>query len=253
MSISSDFLLKRVTRGPINSRPRNLNTNFRLLVHEIAVYSHAIRPIDVSTIIPVVSWRTQIYDCCGVNLNYTNRGYFNLLKMFITLKKSCRLICTVTHSIRYFLIITYLLQYFHRLLLMYIQLYSSFNDNIDLVQTNKRRASSNRLLILGMIKRTISYKSRSILLQSLVRPHLEYCTVAWSPYYQKDKKILEKKFKDASLVWYLDWASFLMKIGYNLYICGLLKIDDWEPIWSKYTGCTTVYLQWILRPFLNVI
>jgi len=23
-------------------------------------------------------------------------------------------------------------------------------------------------------------------------PHLEYCTVAWSPYYQKDKKILEK-------------------------------------------------------------
>ena len=50
--------------------------------------------------------------------------------------------------------------------------------------------------ILGMIfKRTIAYKSTGILLQlykSLVRPHLEYCTAAWTPHYQKDKKLLEK-------------------------------------------------------------
>jgi len=66
-------------------------------------------------------------------------------------------------------------------------------------QCNQAHAKANR--ILGMIKRTISYKSRGILLQlykSLVRPHLEYCTVAWSPYYQKDKNLLEK-FNDASL------------------------------------------------------
>jgi len=46
-----------------------------------------------------------------------------------------------------------------------------------------------------MIKRTISNKSADILLQlykSLVRPHLEYCTAAWCPLYQKGKKLLEK-------------------------------------------------------------
>jgi len=30
------------------------------------------------------------------------------------------------------------------------------------------------------------------LYKSLVRPHIDYCTVAWSPYYVKDKVLLEK-------------------------------------------------------------
>lgn len=52
---------------------------------------------------------------------------------------------------------------------------------------------ANRML--GMIKRTIVYKNPYILAtlyKSLVRPHLEYCCSAWSPYYQKDKDSLEK-------------------------------------------------------------
>ena len=43
---------------------------------------------------------------------------------------------------------------------------------------------------LGLIYRTISYKSPDILLKvykTLVRPHLEYCVSAWSPHYVKDK------------------------------------------------------------------
>ena len=46
-----------------------------------------------------------------------------------------------------------------------------------------------------MIRRTVSYKSRDVLLRlykSLVRPHLEYCISAWSPYYSKDKQLLER-------------------------------------------------------------
>jgi len=46
-----------------------------------------------------------------------------------------------------------------------------------------------------MIKRTIVYKSADTLVRlykSLVRPHLEYCTAAWSPHYLKDRKLLEK-------------------------------------------------------------
>jgi len=49
--------------------------------------------------------------------------------------------------------------------------------------------------MLGMINRTITCKSQQTLLQlykTLVRPHLEYCTVVWSPHYKKDKDLLEK-------------------------------------------------------------
>jgi len=48
---------------------------------------------------------------------------------------------------------------------------------------------------LGMIGRTIKYKNKSILLslyKSLVRPHLEYCTLMWSPHYAIDNHMLEK-------------------------------------------------------------
>ena len=30
------------------------------------------------------------------------------------------------------------------------------------------------------------------LYKTLVRPHVEYCVSAWSPYYRKDKELLEK-------------------------------------------------------------
>ena len=48
---------------------------------------------------------------------------------------------------------------------------------------------------LGMINRSIQYKSKSVLLclyKTLVRPHLEYCTQIWSPHYSRDKQLLEK-------------------------------------------------------------
>jgi ribonucleases P/MRP protein subunit RPP40 len=49
--------------------------------------------------------------------------------------------------------------------------------------------------VLGMIRRTISYKTPEILLplyKSLVRPLVEYCVPAWSPHYNKDKILLER-------------------------------------------------------------
>jgi hypothetical protein len=49
--------------------------------------------------------------------------------------------------------------------------------------------------MLGMVARTIKSRSPVILVniyKSIVRPHLEYCSPAWSPYYIKDKELLEK-------------------------------------------------------------
>ena len=68
-------------------------------------------------------------------------------------------------------------------------------------------ASKKANRALGMISRTIKYKSKSVLLslyKSLVRPHLEYCTPVWSSHYVKDKHMLEK-FSTASIYkngWY---------------------------------------------------
>jgi len=46
-----------------------------------------------------------------------------------------------------------------------------------------------------MIKETITYKYLKIMLnlyKTLVKPHVEYCVSVWSPYYKKDKELLEK-------------------------------------------------------------
>ena len=55
--------------------------------------------------------------------------------------------------------------------------------------------SSRANRVLGMISRTMVYRSADVLTRlykSLVRPHLEYCVSAWSPHYVKDKEMLER-------------------------------------------------------------
>ena len=50
--------------------------------------------------------------------------------------------------------------------------------------------------VLCMIKRNIQCKNASIIImrlyKSLVRPRLEYCIQAWSPYHKKDIEVLER-------------------------------------------------------------
>ena len=77
---------------------------------------------------------------------------------------------------------------------------------------------------LGMISRTINYKSKSVLLslyKSSVRPHLEYCTPVWSPHYFKDKHMLEKvqhRFTRMVPVWNMvdsTWSSCYVPLVWN--------------------------------------
>jgi len=59
------------------------------------------------------------------------------------------------------------------------------------------QACSKANRILGVLDRTIQCKDDSNLIcfyKSLIRPHLEFCTAAWSPHCAKlkDKKLIEK-------------------------------------------------------------
>ena len=49
--------------------------------------------------------------------------------------------------------------------------------------------------VLGMIQRNIKCKNAAIIMRlykSFVRPRLEYCVQAWSPYHKKDIEVLER-------------------------------------------------------------
>ena len=56
-------------------------------------------------------------------------------------------------------------------------------------------AASKGYQILGLIRRTITYKEKQLILpmyKAIVRPHLEYCIQAWRPYRKKDIGKLER-------------------------------------------------------------
>ena len=69
-----------------------------------------------------------------------------------------------------------------------------FTDDVK-VAAQCMQAYKKANSVLGMINSVISFKSKAVLLnlyKSLVSPHLEYYTLAWSPYYEKDKSPLKK-------------------------------------------------------------
>ena len=61
-----------------------------------------------------------------------------------------------------------------------------------------RIAASKGNQVLGMIRRNITYKEKSLIIplrplyKAIVRPHLEYCMQAWNPHLRKDVDMLEK-------------------------------------------------------------
>ena len=58
------------------------------------------------------------------------------------------------------------------------------------VSEQYRIAVSKDNQVLGMIRINITYKDKSLIVplyKAIVRPHLEYCIHAWSPYLRKDR------------------------------------------------------------------
>ena len=61
-----------------------------------------------------------------------------------------------------------------------------------------RIAASKGNQVIGMIRRNITYKDKRLIVplyKAIVRPHLEYCIQAWSPYLRKDIAIYLKKYR----------------------------------------------------------
>ena len=70
-----------------------------------------------------------------------------------------------------------------------------------------RIAASKGNQVLWMIRRNITYKENSLIVplyKAIVRPHLEYCIQAWSPY-------LRKKYRGEQLNSFQDWEILDMK------------------------------------------
>ena len=60
---------------------------------------------------------------------------------------------------------------------------------------NCQKAANKANSVLGQMARAVSYRDRITwvkLYKQYVRPHLEYCAQAWSPWLEQDKKLLEK-------------------------------------------------------------
>ena len=74
-------------------------------------------------------------------------------------------------------------------------------------------ASSKGNQVLGMIRRNITYKDKNLIVplyKAIVRPHLEYCIQAWSPYLRKDTYMLDK-YRGEQLNSFQDWEISHMK------------------------------------------
>lgn len=88
------------------------------------------------------------------------------------------------------------------------------------VSTQCSKAYSKASRSLGMISRAVMCKTPRILMalyKTLVRPHLEYCTAAWSPYYVRDKVLLERiQHRFTRMVpglRHLEYADRLQRLG----------------------------------------
>ena len=88
-----------------------------------------------------------------------------------------------------------------------------------------RIAASKGNQVLGLIRRTITYKEKQLivfLFKAIVRPHLEYCIQAWKPYRKKDIDKLERIQRRATKI-----IPELRDLSYESHLlqCGLTALE----------------------------
>jgi len=108
--------------------------------------------------------------------------------------------------------------------------------------------------MLGVTGSSTVYKTADIMLilfKTLVHPQLEYCTVAWSPHYVKDKELPEYVQRRLT--------RMILELKYYMYAERLDKLKLWtleeRSIPAELIKCTkwsTVCLLHYLRGYLNL-
>ena len=81
-----------------------------------------------------------------------------------------------------------------------------------------QKAYSKAMQSLVTIKQSFKYITRdsfNILYKTYIRPHIEYCIQAWSPYYAKDIDLLEKIQHRALQNWYPTCLIYPTKNGFG--------------------------------------
>ena len=94
-------------------------------------------------------------------------------------------------------------------------------------------AASKGNQMLGLIKRTITYKEKQLsipLYKAIVRPHLEYCIQAWRPYRKNDidklERIKRRATKMISELRDLIYESRLLQCGLTTQETRRLSLDQ---------------------------
>ena len=92
-----------------------------------------------------------------------------------------------------------------------------------------RIAASKGNQILGLIRRTIVYKEKQLIVplyKAIFRPHLEYYIQAWRPYRKKDIDKLERIQRKATTI-----IQKLRDLSYEsrLLQCGLTTLETRRP------------------------
>jgi len=79
-------------------------------------------------------------------------------------------------------------------------------------------AAAKAMSVLGMIKRTFNTLNKDMFLtlySTYIRPHLEYCSQVWAPYFKNDIDVLEKVQRRATkLVWCIKKLSYEQRLEY---------------------------------------
>ena len=112
------------------------------------------------------------------------------------------------------------------------------------------RAAKKANQILGMMSRAVTYRDKytfSRLYKVYVRPHLQYCSSAWSPYTVTDKELLEKvQYRAVKMITNIS-GTYEQKLKQ----LGLTTLEenrqrgDMVEMYKMMTGKTKVdYTQW---------
>ena len=96
-------------------------------------------------------------------------------------------------------------------------------------------AASKGNQIIGLIRRTITYKEKQLIVplyKVIIRPHLEYCIHAWRPYRKKEIDKLEKIQRRATKMIPelrdLSYESRLLQCGFTTLETRILRGDQIE-------------------------